>query len=59
MSTRVLVSIKEAAHMLSMTPWQVYTTAKEGQIPYGHVERRMLVRVSDVEAYAGKVVSSS
>jgi len=57
-SREELISIKEAARRLSMTPWSVYQLCDAGEIASGHVDGRRLVRAADVSAYAARVVGA-
>jgi len=56
MSTRALISVKEAARRLCMTPWSVYQLCESGAIPAGRVEGRIVIRPEDIEEYAKRVV---
>ena len=49
---RIFVSVKEAAHMLSLTPWSVYKLCDEKVLVSQYHGRRRLVRVESIRAYA-------
>lgn len=50
--TPIFVSVKEAAQMLSITPWSVYKLLDEQQIKSQYHGRRRLVSVESLHEYA-------
>jgi hypothetical protein len=55
----VLVSIRDAADMLGLTPWTIYFLCERGELASGLVGRRRMVSAQSVGAYADRVVASS
>lgn len=54
---RILVSVREAARMVSMTPWQVYRLCDAGAIESGYHDGRRLVLVESLHAWAKSLPS--
>ena len=48
----VLVSVKQAAQMLGISPWSCYQLLDEGAIVSRYIGRRRLVEVESLRAYA-------
>ena len=48
----IFISVKEAARILGITPWQVYKRCDEKAIESRYEGRRRLVRLESVRAYA-------
>jgi excisionase family DNA binding protein len=48
----IFVSVKEAAQMLSLTPWSVYKLLDEQKIRSQYAGRKRLVRVDSLNEYA-------
>lgn len=48
----IFVSVKQAAHMLGISPWTCYQLLDDGEIESRYQGRRRLVSVESVRAYA-------
>lgn len=57
--TPIFVSVKEAARMLSLTPWSVYKLLDEQAIKSQYHGRRRLVSVKSLEEYAANLPTSA
>lgn len=51
----IFVSVKEAARMLSLTPWSVYQLLDAGEIESRYHGKRRLVVMTSLEAYAANL----
>lgn len=48
----IFVSVKQAAHMLNITPWSVYELLKDDRLDARYHGKRRLVSVESVREYA-------
>lgn len=46
---KLVVSINEAAHMLSLSHWTIRKYINEGMLPYVRIGRRVLLNRSELE----------
>lgn len=51
----IFVSVKQAAHMLAVTPWSVYQLLDSGAIESRYHGRRRLVSVKSLHRYANNL----
>lgn len=52
----LLVSVKEAARLLNITPWSAYELCLSGVLASGMQGRRRSVSLESVREYAGQVL---
>lgn len=48
----IFISVKQAAEMLSITPWWTYQLCESGQIESRYIGRRRVVSVASLREYA-------
>lgn len=54
----IFVSVKDAARILAVTPWQVYRLLDDDKIDHQYEGRRRLVRLASVRDYADNLPRS-
>lgn len=52
----ILISVKEAARLLNLTPWSVYEKCNSGVLASGKDGRRRMVSKASVKEYADQVL---
>lgn len=52
----ILISVKQAARLLDLTPWQAYELCVSGALASGMQGRRRSVSLEAVREYAGQVL---